>query len=41
MNNVQIPEPNLSCKIFAYSEQYPRLVFNPMKNNKENQGNLF
>ena len=42
MNNHQIPEPNLSCKNCAYSEQYAKLVCNPVKvNNEEIQGNLF
>ena len=41
MNNEQIPEPNLSCKNCAYSEQYAKLVCNPVKDNKEIQGNLF
>ena len=42
MNNHQIPEPNTSCKNCAYSEQYAKLVCNPVKvNTKEIQGNLF
>ena len=42
MNNNQIPEPNLSCKNCAYSEQYAKLVCNPVKvNSEEIQGNLF
>ena len=41
MNNDKIPEPNLSCKNCAYSEQYAKLVCNPVKDNKEIQGNLF
>ena len=41
MNNDHIPEPNLSCKNCAYSEQYAKLVCNPVKDNKEIQGNLF
>ena len=42
MNNDQIPEPNLSCKNCAYSEQYAKLVCNPSKNDSaEIQGNLF
>ena len=40
MNNDQIPEPNLSCKNCAYSEQYAKLVCNPVKDNKEIQGNF-
>ena len=31
MNNDHIPEPNLSCKNCAYSEQYAKLVCNPVK----------
>ena len=42
MNNDQIPEPNLSCKNCAYSEQYAKLVCNPVKDDSEEiQGNLF
>ncbi len=42
MNNYQIPEPNTSCKNCAYSEQYAKIVCNPVKgNNQEIQGNLF
>ena len=42
MNNDQIPKPNLSCKNCAYSEQYAKLVCNPVKvDNAEIQGNLF
>ena len=42
MNNHQIPEPNTSCKNCAYSEQYAKLVCNPVKvNDEEIQGNLF
>ena len=42
MNIDQIPEQNLSCKNCAYSEQYAKLVCNPVKiDNAEIQGNLF
>ena len=42
MNNDQIPEHNTSCKNCAYSEQYAKLVCNPLKvDNEEIQGNLF
>ena len=42
MNNDQIPEPNLSCKNCAYSEQYAKMVCNSVKDDsKEIQGNLF
>ena len=42
MNNHQIPEPNTSCKNCAYSEQYAKLVYNPIEvNDKAIQGNLF
>ena len=42
MNNDQIPEPNLSCKNCAYSEQYAKLVCDPVKvDSEEIQGNLF
>ena len=42
MNNDQIPEPNLSCKNCAYSEQYAKLVCNSVKDDSEEiQGNLF
>ena len=35
MNNEQIPESNLSCKNCAYSEQYSKLICNPVKDNKQ------
>jgi len=42
MNNRQIPEPNLSCKNCAYSEQYAKLINSECKENKvEIQGSLF
>ena len=42
MNNHLVPEPNTSCKNCAYSEQYAKLVCNPVKvNEREIQGNLF
>ena len=42
MNNDKIPEPNISCKICAYSEQYAKIVCNPIKVNEvEIQGDLF
>ena len=42
MNNRQIPEPNLSCKNCAYSEQYAKLISSECKENKvEIQGSLF
>ena len=42
MNNDQIPESNLSCKNCAYSEQYAKLLCDPLKENKvEIQGKLF
>ena len=42
INNEQIPEPNSSCKNCAYSDQYAKLLFNPMQVDDEViQGNLF
>ncbi len=35
MNNENIPESNLSCKNCAYSEQYSKLICNPVKDNKQ------
>ena len=37
----QIPEPNLSCKNCAYSEQYAKLVCNPVKVDNEDSGQSF
>ena len=42
MNDIQIPERNLSCKNCAYSEQYAKVINNEFKENKvEIQGSLF
>ena len=42
MNNSQIPEPNLSCKNCAYSEQYAKVVSHEFKEDEvEIQGTLF
>ena len=42
MNNNQIPEPNLSCKNCAYSEQYAKVTRNEFKEEiLEIQGSLF
>ena len=41
MNNDQISEPNLSCKKCVYSEQYAKLIYNPLKDKKRDSGKSF
>ena len=42
LNNEKIPEPNISCKNCAYSEQYAKTIYKVLDNNSnEVQGTLF